>query len=169
MRSSTPSRLPLRLPTRGQASALPYIPTLKKGFIEKKQQKRALAPQWRTGVVHRRRADQVRAVPHRAPRRDCALGMRALHTQPWGWAASRARGTHSVRLCQGPRPPLLQQLLPLLSPCALPCGQAALQRACARSRESSQSLRWALRASGTSAPAQLLCCSSCRRVYCCTV
>ena len=116
------------------------LATLKEGFKEKKQQNRARAPQWRTGLVHRRRANQVRAGPHRAPR-DCALGMRALHTQPWGWAASRARETHCVLLCQGPQTPsqtpLLQQLQPLLSPNALPCGQAALQRSFARSRGSS--------------------------------
>ena len=131
------------------------LATLKEGFKEKKQQNRARAPQWRTGLVHRRRANQVRAGPHRAPR-DCALGMRALHTQPWGWAASRARGTHSVRLCQGSQTPLLQQLLSLLSPNALPCGQAALQRSSTRSRASIRLLCPSLRRSGT--PRLTSCC-----------
>ena len=96
---------------------------------------------------HRREANQVRVRPHRAPR-DCALGMPALHTQPVGWAASRVRGTHCVRLCQGPQTSLLLQLLPLLSPSALSLGQAVLQRACARFRERSRSLRSPLRGSG---------------------
>ena len=87
------------------------------------------------------------ARPCRTPR-DCALGMAALHTQPVGWAASRARGTHSVRLCQGPQPSLLLQLLTLLSPSALPYDQAALQRACARSCERLRSLRSPLCGSG---------------------
>ena len=95
----------------------------------------------------RRRADQVRAGPHRAPR-DCALGMRALHTQPRGWAAFLARGTPPVSQCQGPQSSLLQQLLPLLSPNALPCGQAALQPSCTRSCELYRSSRSPLRGSG---------------------
>ena len=106
---------------------------------------------------HRRGANQVRAGLHRAPR-DCALGMPALHTQPVGWAASRARGSHSERLCQEPLPSLLLHPLSLLSPTVLSCDQVALQRARTRSRERSWSLRSALRGSG--APQLLSCCAA---------
>ena len=76
---------------------------------------------------HRPEANQVRVGPHRAPR-DCALGMPALHTRPVGWATTHTHGIHPVPLCQWSLPSPLQQLLPLLSPHALPCEQAALQR-----------------------------------------
>ena len=95
----------------------------------------------------RRRANQVRAGLQRAPR-DRALGMPAQHTHPGGRAASRARGTHSLLQCHGPFPSMLQHMLPLLSPSAISCVQAALQLARARSRERSLSLRSALRGSG---------------------
>ena len=63
---------------------------------------------------NRREVKQARTGLRRAPRY-CALGKTALHTHPEGWAASHARGTHSAHLCQGPQPPLMLHLLPLLS------------------------------------------------------
>ena len=97
---------------------------------------------------NRREANQVRVEPHRAPR-DCALGKPTLHTQPEGWAASRARRTHPVCLCQGPQTALLLHLLAQLSPCASSCEQAALQRARAPSHGPSRSHRSTPRGSGT--------------------
>ena len=60
--------------------------------------------------------------------------------------------------CQGPFAPLLLHLLLLLSSCVLPCGQAALQRACARSRELYLLPRSTRRGSG--APHPLSCCAA---------
>ena len=87
-----------------------------------------------------------------------------MHTHPGGWAASLARETHPVDLCQGPQPPLLQHMLHLLRLCALPCGWTALPLACARSCGPSRSPRSLLRGSGVLR--LLRCCVAAQLVVC---